>query len=47
MLIIVRLFGALFYKEYKMIIAVDFDGTIVENSFPNIGYLKEDKTVNV
>lgn len=37
-------FGALFYKEYKMIIAVDFDGTIVENAFPNIGYLKEDKS---
>lgn len=27
-----------------MIIAVDFDGTIVENAFPNIGYLKEDKS---
>lgn len=26
-----------------MIIAVDFDGTIVENAFPNIGDLKVDK----
>ena len=28
-------------NKYKAILAIDFDGTIVEAKYPNIGYLRE------